>query len=429
MLRKRTRSVHKDQPQMGLLLKVHDSGCESHSQSESHRTSSLFTVPRLFVGFSSKGLPDSDSVKSPKSPLDLKVFSNVGNPHVTFPRSPHQKSWDRSRLGLSIVDCLVDDDDGLVKGSGKVPRSSESKNILFGPGVRNKTSKSQAHTNNSFEATNSLPRNFAILPRNTHTKSPLQKGSSDVLFEIGVSPEDDPEPFGRIRSHSLDSCRSFSNLSSMNNQKSKPSLGTSRLSNLTTAHLNPPHGFVGRSPEDLSGVNLGSALPLPAVTSGNECISTLSVSASEIELSEDYTCVISHGPNPKKTHIYGDCVLECHSDNLSSLGNKGGEEIGLPSWNAVAPASSLASDHFLSFCYYCNKKLEDGKDIYIYRGEKAFCSLNCRSQEIMIDEEFEEENTTNDSMGEVLKKTMKKSSSEFEEDSNELSESSILYSP
>ncbi|CAN0906986.1 FCS-Like Zinc finger 11 [Linum grandiflorum] len=353
---------------MGLLLKVDDS--------ESHRASSFFVVPRLFVGFSSKGLSvlDCDSVKSPTSPLDLKAFSNLGNSLYAFPRSPHQKSWDHSKLGLSIVDCL---DDDLVKGSsGIVPGSSESKNILFGPGVRNKTSNSQAHTNNS------LPRNFAILARNsnTHAKSPLQKGkgSSDVFFEIGVSqydPEPEPEPFGRIRSHSLDSYRSFSN-------------------------------------------------PLPVATSGNKCNSTVSVSANEIELSEDYTCVISHGPNPKKTHIYGDCVLECHSD-----------EIGVPSWNAmhsVCPAS-LAVDHFLSYCHYCNKKLEDGKDIYIYRGEKTFCSLSCRSQEIMIDEEVEEEeNAMNDfsgDMSEVLEKTMNKSWEDIEEDNNELSESSILYAP
>ncbi|CBI20951.3 unnamed protein product, partial [Vitis vinifera] len=99
-----------------------------------------------------------------------------------------------------------------------------------------------------------------------------------------------------------------------------------------------------------------------------------SLSASEIELSEDYTCVISHGPNPKTTHIYGDCILEFEcSDN----------------------STPYPSNDFLSICYSCKKKLEEGKDIYMYRGEKAFCSLNCRSQEILIDEEMEK--TTDDS--------------------------------
>ncbi|QHN97836.1 hypothetical protein S83_064130 [Arachis hypogaea] len=49
------------------------------------------------------------------------------------------------------------------------------------------------------------------------------------------------------------------------------------------------------------------------------------------------------------------------------------------------------SSEFLSFCHHCNKKLEEGKDIYMYRGERAFCSLTCRALEIMNDEELEEE--------------------------------------
>ncbi|XP_020275383.1 uncharacterized protein LOC109849913 [Asparagus officinalis] len=40
---------------------------------------------------------------------------------------------------------------------------------------------------------------------------------------------------------------------------------------------------------------------------------------------------------------------------------------------------------FLNFCYLCRKKLH-GKDIYMYRGEKAFCSVECRCQQIASDE-------------------------------------------
>ncbi|GKD04461.1 protein MARD1 [Tanacetum coccineum] len=36
---------------------------------------------------------------------------------------------------------------------------------------------------------------------------------------------------------------------------------------------------------------------------------------------------------------------------------------------------------FLSTCHECNKQLH-GKDIYMYRGEKAFCSIEYRSIEI-----------------------------------------------
>ncbi|WMV47232.1 hypothetical protein MTR67_040617 [Solanum verrucosum] len=34
------------------------------------------------------------------------------------------------------------------------------------------------------------------------------------------------------------------------------------------------------------------------------------LSLREMESLEDYTCVITHGPNPKKTHIFDNCVVE-----------------------------------------------------------------------------------------------------------------------
>lgn len=43
-----------------------------------------------------------------------------------------------------------------------------------------------------------------------------------------------------------------------------------------------------------------------------------SLSAREMALSEDYTCIISHGPNPKTTHIFGDCILDCDPKELGS---------------------------------------------------------------------------------------------------------------
>lgn len=389
MLRKRTRSLQKDQ-QMGQLT-MSDSGSESHFQSDNmgnnHKANSFFTVPGLFVGSSLKGLSDCDSVRSPTSPLDFRMFSNIGNPSKS-PKSSHggqRKSWDCNKVGLSIVDSL--DDDG--KGSGKVLRSSESKNILFGPRVRSKTPNFQSRTD-SFQEPKSLPRNFAIFPR-TLTKSPLLKGSSDVLFEIGEDPSDS-EPFGKIRSCSLDSCRSFSSLSRLAGQNSKASSGNFCLDNITTRGECPQ--LLGGSPSSNNFSNTNLTFTPMSATSGNGFIGSLS--ASEIELSEDYTCVISHGPNPKTTHIYGDCILECQSNDLSNFGKNEAKEIGLP--QAVTCSNipgSFPSKVFLSFCYYCNKKLDEGKDIYIYRGEKAFCSLSCRSEEIMIDEEME--NTTHKS--------------------------------
>ncbi|KAM7506698.1 hypothetical protein LguiA_017151 [Lonicera macranthoides] len=93
-------------------------------------------------------------------------------------------------------------------------------------------------------------------------------------------------------------------------------------------------------------------------------ISTGALSLNEIELSEDYTRVISHGPNPRTTHIYDNCIVKSC---------KKGHNLKSPSPN------------FLSFCHTCKKNLGQGSDIYMHRGERAFCSEECRCQEIVID--------------------------------------------
>ncbi|KAJ9188107.1 hypothetical protein P3X46_003499 [Hevea brasiliensis] len=100
-------------------------------------------------------------------------------------------------------------------------------------------------------------------------------------------------------------------------------------------------------------------------TNASPRVLTGCIPMSEIELSEDYTCVISYGPNPKTTHIFDNCVLE----NYCSLSGK----------------SNAAPRSFLSFCPTCKKNLEQTNDIFIYRGEKAFCSQECRYQEMVLD--------------------------------------------
>uniref|UniRef100_U5FYJ6 Uncharacterized protein n=1 Tax=Populus trichocarpa TaxID=3694 RepID=U5FYJ6_POPTR len=47
------------------------------------------------------------------------------------------------------------------------------------------------------------------------------------------------------------------------------------------------------------------------------------LSASEIELSKDYTYVITHGPAPRTTHIFYNCIVESYygKDNNRFLGD------------------------------------------------------------------------------------------------------------
>ncbi|XP_042505675.1 FCS-Like Zinc finger 8-like [Macadamia integrifolia] len=82
---------------------------------------------------------------------------------------------------------------------------------------------------------------------------------------------------------------------------------------------------------------------------------TSCLSASEMELSENYTCVISHGPNPKTTHIFDNCIVEscCGVVRFSASRKE----------NFFSACSRFPSENFLSFCYACKKNLGQGKDI------------------------------------------------------------------
>ncbi|XP_077219227.1 DUF581 family protein, putative (DUF581) [Tasmannia lanceolata] len=55
----------------------------------------------------------------------------------------------------------------------------------------------------------------------------------------------------------------------------------------------------------------------------------------------------------------------------------------LPS-NSSPPLRAIS---FLDACFLCKKRLSPGKDIYMYRGDRAFCSVDCRCRQIFMDEE------------------------------------------
>ncbi|KDP37202.1 hypothetical protein JCGZ_06258 [Jatropha curcas] len=347
-----------------------DSAPESHCQSDAlglrHTSSSFFNLPGFFVGFGSRGSTESDSVRSPTSPLDFSFFSNLSNPFShKSPRSPpnqngYQKKWDSSKVGLSIINLLADE----TKPTSEVLNSPKRKNIIFG---------SQVKTGYSVRS-NSLPRDYMLLLL-SQTKTPnfeFCKSDSDALFgNDGVQSE--PKPFENSSPISLSPKSPLS---------SKKFCSENRTTSITSLPLITGRGLQTDNPLETKS----SSIPVP-VGSSQGYVGSLS--AREIELSEDYTCIISYGPNPKTTHIFGDCILECHTNELSNfdkLGNLGSE---LPQEaNCPEGSTPYPSDEFLSFCYSCKKKLE-GDDIHIYRGEKAFCSFDCRSEEIFAEDETE----------------------------------------
>lgn len=49
-------------------------------------------------------------------------------------------------------------------------------------------------------------------------------------------------------------------------------------------------------------------------------------------------------------------------------------------------SNSSVNNTFLRTCCLCHRRLAPGRDIYMYRGDSAFCSLECRQQQMTQDE-------------------------------------------
>lgn len=168
---------------------------------------------------------------------------------------------------------------------------------------------------------------------------------------------------------------------------------------------------------DLGGVGLGivvaldkseepghEILPKHAVctSSSNKSVkqqSAFQKGVTEIPVgsSEDYTYVTYHIPNKTITKVYydgGEGGILTHGyyniNNNTNTNNDGGVRRFPQTHNLIEDDDepSYATSDFLSTCHLCRKNLH-GQDIYMYRGEKAFCSTDCRSRQISMDERKE----------------------------------------
>lgn len=84
-----------------------------------------------------------------------------------------------------------------------------------------------------------------------------------------------------------------------------------------------------------------------------------SVATEDIKLSDYHTCVTNHGSEPRVKHVLVDMVLECDKNKAPDGYVK--DSIG-PDTEGTARYSE-----FLSHCFYCNNKLQEGEDIYFCR--------------------------------------------------------------
>ncbi|CAL0320245.1 unnamed protein product [Lupinus luteus] len=131
--------------------------------------------------------------------------------------------------------------------------------------------------------------------------------------------------------------------------------------------------------------NLNRSGPIPVHTIKNQHgFFQKGVNEIDVGSSEDYTYVTYHVPNKTITKVYYDGG---ESGIVKNNSNKVGVFRRTPPTPTIVEAEFPTSD-FLSSCHLCRKKLH-GKDIYMYRGEKAFCSSECRSRQIMMEERNE----------------------------------------
>ncbi|XP_062230934.1 FCS-Like Zinc finger 10-like [Phragmites australis] len=297
----------------------------------------LFAVPRLLVGLAAAkcGAPEFDSpaARSPTSPLNLRAFA-LGGSLLRSPRFP--RSWDSHRVGLGgLVDTLTEPD-------------ADAKNCLLGPQMRP-----------SFKLPQRLAKSSTSQPRDcVHAPSEL------VNVETAAGAGGKPVPCSR----------------SYGDVKSGPEV------------IVPGGAHLGASSHAADLGKFPAPGSLPASIGGPRRYIG-SVSATEVEQSEDYTCIIAHGPNPKTTRIFGDCILEPITVHVPDGESMEAMEVkeGAESYWLVKCSGDAGEEFLSSSCLSCNKKL-DGNDSCVYRGEKAFCSGNCRDQEILTEEE--EENST-----------------------------------
>ncbi|KAL3532722.1 hypothetical protein ACH5RR_006243 [Cinchona calisaya] len=147
--------------------------------------------------------------------------------------------------------------------------------------------------------------------------------------------------------------------------------------------------------------NSNRSNPIPVNSARKNSPTIIKGGCEELERDslEDYTFVTCHGPGNKSfTRVYYDGglqengIMRPKERNITDFGRKN-STINRPSIFTLSPPRSgdfpaIPASDFLDSCNLCHKKLQ-GKDIFMYRGEKAFCSTECRYSQIMMDEHKE----------------------------------------
>lgn len=148
--------------------------------------------------------------------------------------------------------------------------------------------------------------------------------------------------------------------------------------NVAAAEIPAKNSFCSRS------FNRSDPIPVSSrVTYSNRAVVENEMDNS---LEEEYTYVTRHNPNKSSyTRVYRDGYEYCDKESRVSRKSNGGGCLFDISPARFGDFTAYPDTDFLSSCHLCKKKLH-GKDIYMYRGEKAFCSKECRYRQIVKDE-------------------------------------------
>ncbi|CAH1432079.1 unnamed protein product [Lactuca virosa] len=161
----------------------------------------------------------------------------------------------------------------------------------------------------------------------------------------------------------------------MTDKRKHPEVGTSPTTPLEFKVLSSTGIIKCDMGQGRIGLGILAALEnIPAKKSNFRCRNPMGNEAGSLE--EENTIVTHHKPDKSYTKAH----IEIREQ---------------PSIFDISPArfgddgmKMRTPSEFLSSCHLCNKRLND-RDIYMYRGEKAFCSPECRSRQIGMDERRE----------------------------------------
>ncbi|XP_010520527.1 PREDICTED: uncharacterized protein LOC104799612 [Tarenaya hassleriana] len=148
---------------------------------------------------------------------------------------------------------------------------------------------------------------------------------------------------------------------------------------------------VGKYPVPKPGPNRSGSNPVPIAMNNRRSVDDDNDDEEEERfMDEDYTYVTCHhGPDGSCTRVYRDGI-ECYARKNPETERSlvFGDCFDDPPENSPETSPEFEGLDFLNACLLCRKKLH-GIDIYIYKGDKAFCSAECRSIHITSDERRE----------------------------------------